>query len=194
VDGQCCVNSPHRSQSVAAMRTVGQARETAVALLAMQEVPVVLVDSNTEEFDAGWVFYYQSARYMVTKQLGDVLTGNAPIFVPRNGASPDFISYHRPTAESVEAFVCCGNANAAPNSEVELFGWEKGALKVSAIQAIRDRSPLGLAAVKEAVDTCLSGSPARVPTKSVAVARELASRLAGLGFVARVTYGMPVGA
>ncbi len=174
------------------MRTVGQAREAAVAHLAMNEVRVVLVDSNTEEFDAGWVFYYQSARYMVTQQLADVLAGNAPIFVPRNGAPPDFISYHRPTSESVEAFVCCGNANAAPNSEVELFGWEKGALKVSATQAIRECSSLGLAAAKEAIDSCLSGRPARAQTKSVAAARELASRLVGLGFIARITYGKPV--
>jgi len=89
----------------------------------MSEVPAVLVDSNTEEFDAGWVFYYQSAHYVVTKHPGDMLVGNAPIFVARNGASPVFISYHRPTSESVEAFVCRGNANAAPNPEVELLGW-----------------------------------------------------------------------
>ena len=174
------------------MRTAGQAREAAVAHLAMSEVPAVLVDSNTEEFDAGWVFYYQSAHYMVTKHPGDMLVGNAPIFVARNGASPDFISYHRPTLESVEAFVCCGNANAAPNPEVEFLGWKEGALKVSATQAIRECSSLGLAAAKEAVDACLSGTLARVQTKSVAAARELVSKLASLCFIARVTYGKTV--
>jgi hypothetical protein len=68
---------------------------------------------------------------------------------------------------------CCGNANAAPNPE--------------------ECSSLGLAAAKEAVDACLSGTPARVQTKSVAAARELVSKLAGLCFVARVTYGKTVG-
>jgi hypothetical protein len=178
------------------MRTVEQARESAVAHLAeaeLNQIAVVLLDSETEEFGAGWVFYYQSARHMVTKHLEDRLVGNAPIFVPRNGTPPDFISYHRPTSESVEAFVCCGNANAAPNPEVELLGWEEGALKVSATQAIRECSSLGLAGAKKAVDGCLSGTPARVRTTSVAAARELASKLVGLQFVARVTYGKTVG-
>jgi hypothetical protein len=174
------------------MRTIEEAREAAVAHLAVNEVPVVLVDSNTEEFDAGWVFYYQSARYVMTQRLEDMLAGNAPIFVPRNGAPPDYISYHRPTSESVEAFVRCGNANAAPNPEVELLGWKEGALEVSAIQAIRECSSFGLAAAKEAVDSCLSGNPARVQTKNVAAARELASKLVGICFIARVTYGTGV--
>jgi hypothetical protein len=173
------------------MRTVEQAREAAVAHLAKVEpnqAPVVVVDSITEEFGVGWVFYYQSARYMVTKDPRDGLVGNAPIFVPRNGAPPDFISYHRPTSESVEAFVYCGDANAAPNPEVELVGWKEGALKVSATQAIRDCSSLGLAAAKEVVDGCLSGIHARVQTTSVATARELAAVLTGLQFIARITY------
>ncbi len=175
------------------MRTAGEAREAAVAHLAMFEVPVVLVDTHTEEFDAGWVFYYQSAKYVVTKHLGDALAGNAPIFVARNGAPPQFISYHRPTSESMEAFACCGDANAAPNPEVELVGWSEGALKVSATQAIRECSSLGLAAAQGAVDACLCSTPTRVPTKGVAAARELVSKLTGLGFKARVTYGRTVG-
>jgi hypothetical protein len=174
------------------MRTAEQAREVAVAQLAASEFTEsepVLIDSTTEEFGAGWVYYYQSARYMQTRDPRDGMVGNAPLFVPRNGAQPEFISYHRPTSESVEAFVCCGSANAAPNAEVELLGWKEGALKVSATQAIRDCSSMGLAAAHEAVDQCLSGSAVRVPTGSVAAARELVSKLVHLKFVARVTYG-----
>lgn len=103
------------------------------------------------------------------------------------GAPPVTISYHRPTSESVEAFVCCGDANAEPNPEVELLGWKKGAVKVSATQAIRECSSLGLAAAKQAVERCLSGNPVRVQTKSVALARELVSKVAVIGFAARVT-------
>jgi hypothetical protein len=178
--------------TLAAMRTAEQARQVAVARLATSEfteLEPVLIDSKTEEFGAGWVYYYQSARYMRTRDPQDGLVGNAPLFVPRNGAQPEFISYHRPASESVEAFVCCGNANVAPNAEVELQGCNAGALKVSATQAIRESSPVGLAAAHEAVNQCIFGSAARVPTGSVAAARELVSKLAQLKFVARVTYG-----
>ena len=175
-----------------AMRTAEQAREVAVAQLAASEfieyMPV-LIESKTEEFAAGWVYYYQSARYLRTRDPHDGLVGNAPLFVPRNAAQPEFISHHRPTSESVEAFVCCGNANAAPNAEVELHGRNEGALKVSATQVIRECSSMGLAAAHEAVEQCLSGNAVRVSTGSVAAARELAFKLVRLKFVARITYG-----
>ena len=174
------------------MRTIEEARNAALAHLATgawSRTGAVLLESKTEEFSAGWVFYYQSAQYLATGNLQDALLGNAPLFVPRNDAPPSFISYHRPTSESMEAFVYCGNPNAVPNPEVELSGWKEGALKVSATQAIRECSSMGLAAAKEAVDLCLSGNPARVRTASVASARELVLKLEHLHFAARVTNG-----
>lgn len=149
----------------------------------------VLLDSKTEEFGSGWVFYYQSARYLHTQEVGDILLGNAPLFVARNGAKPTHIGYHRSTAESIEAFVSCGDPNANANAQVQLEGWEKGALAVSAVQAIRGHSSLGLAAAKLAVDQCLAGEVVRVDTPSVPAARELALELQRFHFTARVTYG-----
>src|SRR5689334_436209 len=123
------------------MRTFEEARKTALAMLTPH---LALLDSGTEEFRVGWVFYYQSARFIETGDLVDSVGGNAPIFVPRNGAPATFISYHRATTESMEAFSYCGDANARINPEVEITGWLPGALKVSAIQAIRTSSDLGL--------------------------------------------------
>ena len=149
----------------------------------------MLIDDKTQEFEAGWVYYYQSAQYIHSGDPQDGLLGNAPLFVPRNGAAPQVISYHRPPAESIAAFLYCGNANGKPNPEIELVGWTEGALKVSATQAIRGSSSLGLGAAKEAVDLCLSGRPAKVRTASVMAAHELVSKLSQLGFAAKVTYG-----
>ena len=174
------------------MRTAEQAREIAIARLRASEFgefEPLLIESKTEEFPAGWVYYYQSERYLRTRDPQDGLVGNAPLFVPRNGTQPEFISYHRPTSESIEAFVCSGNAKAEPNAEVELLGWNEGAFKVAATQAIREFSSLGLSAAHETIDRCLSGMVVRVPTGSVVAARELAAKLVSLRFVARVTYG-----
>jgi hypothetical protein len=174
------------------MRTVEQAREAAIAQLAasgLSDRDAALIESKTEQFDAGWVFYYQSPAYLQMRDPREMLVGNAPIFVPRNGAHPQYISYHRPTEQSVEAFVSCGNANGQLTSEVELTGWRDGAIKVSATQAIREFSLLGLGAAKEAIDLCLSKSSVRVQTRSVSAARELVSKLESLGFAANVVYG-----
>ena len=115
--------------------------------------------------------------------------GNAPLFVPRNGQPPQFVSCHRSTADSVDAFICCGDASAQANPEVELSGWSRETDKLSATQAIRECSSLGLGSAKKAVDACLSGSKARVSTASVAAARELVSKLTQLGLAAKLTYG-----
>jgi ribosomal protein L7/L12 len=174
------------------MRTSVQAREEALARLAaseFSETKPTLIDSKTEEFPAGWVYFYQSALFLRTNDIRESLVGNAPLFVPRNGAEPEFISYHRPTAESAEAFSYCGNASAKPNAEVELKGWRAGARKVSATQTIRARSSLGLAAAHEAVEQCLAGQVIKIRTGSVSAARELVSNLEALGFLAGITYG-----
>jgi len=168
------------------MRTAEQAREIALSML---DPHLALLDSRTEEFEVGWVFCYQSARFIETGEIADSVVGNAPIFVPRNGAPATFISYHRPTSESMEAFSYCGDANAQVNPEVEISGWLPGALKVSATQAIRTSSGLGLGTAKELVDQCLSGAVVRVRAPSIENARELVSELGRLHFISKVTYG-----
>jgi len=54
-------------RTLAAMRTVEQAREAAVAQLAatgLDEADAMLIDSKTEQFEAGWMFHYQSPGYI----------------------------------------------------------------------------------------------------------------------------------
>ncbi|PQA76550.1 hypothetical protein C5F53_16485 [Rhodoferax sp. TS-BS-61-7] len=151
-------------------------------------VELQLLSSKTEEFDVGWVFYYQSARYMKTGDFRNSVAGNAPLFVSRSDGHPFFVSYHRPLAESVAAFKACGNPNAKEVPEVFINGWRKDALVISAIQAVRQHSTLGLAQAKNAVDLCLASQPSIVSTLSVAEAKALVLALASAGFEARVRY------
>ena len=147
----------------------------------------VLTDS-TKEFDVGWVFYYQSARYVETEDFSELLVGNAPLFISRSDGHPFFVSYHRPLAESVAAYRACGNPNAQEVPAVCLTGWGKGALAVTAIQAVRQHSAVGLALAKSAVDACLANKSPVVSVRSVAEARALVVALASTGFEAHVLY------
>ncbi|VWD00086.1 YrhB domain-containing protein [Burkholderia contaminans] len=95
--------------------TAEQAKK--VAQLAITEAgwegcDAVVVDEYTQEFDVGWVFFYQSARFLETGEFGFSLVGNAPFFVSRVSGYSAFISYLRPVVESIDAFRVCGNANA----------------------------------------------------------------------------------
>lgn len=174
------------------VRTAEHARLVAQGVLAEESFSKyrpVLLESKTREFDEGWVYLYQSARFVETGDIADSLLENAPLFVPRNGASPCFISYHRSVADSMQAFRSCGNANACAIAQVRLSGWKPGPFVVPAIQAIRHHSPMSPAAAKEVIDACLAGNPAFVNTSTVTEARDLAVALASLQFEAEVTYG-----
>lgn len=43
----------------------------------------IVAEQNTREEDFGWVFFYDSERYMQTGEIGYALGGNAPIIVSR---------------------------------------------------------------------------------------------------------------
>jgi ribosomal protein L7/L12 len=71
-------------------------------------------------------------------------------------------------------------------TEVELTGWQRGALKVSATKAIREHTGLGLADAKGAVDICLDGQTTILKARDAAAARALVAQLNDLKFVARL--------
>ena len=148
----------------------------------------IVVDEYTQEFDVGWVFYYQSARFLETGEFGFSLVGNAPFFVSRLDGYTAFISYLRPVVESIEAFRACGDANAYQVAKVRLTGWLPGAEKVQAIQLFRRFTSLTLEEAKRAVDCCLASQNADIETSDVVSARDLVARLAAIGFLSAVVY------
>lgn len=151
-------------------------------------VALHLLSDKTQAFDVGWVFYYQSAGFIDTGDIHASVVGNAPLFVSSSDGHPFFLNYHRSLAESIAAYRACGNPNAKEVLEVRLTGWRKGALTVSAIQAVRQHSTVGLAQAKSAVESCLANQPTVVAVQSVAEARALVDALASIGFDSLVRY------
>ena len=47
------------------------------------EVPVVVLDHATKEFEFGWVFFYQSEEFVRTGNASAMLAGNSPLLVNR---------------------------------------------------------------------------------------------------------------
>jgi ribosomal protein L7/L12 len=171
--------------------TFPQAIEVAnrqLSSLSYDGVALQLLLDKTEEFDIGWVFYYQSASFIDTGDIRASVVGNTPLFISRSDGLPFFVGHHRPFVESMAAYRACGNPNAQEVPEVRLMGWRKGALTVSAIQAVRQHSAVGLAQAKKAVDSCLANQPTVISVPSVAEARALVLALASVGFEALVRY------
>ena len=64
----------------------GLARHQIATLAVDSGLDLVLRPELTAETDVGWVFFYESRRYLETHDEHDRLMGNAPILVARSGA------------------------------------------------------------------------------------------------------------
>ncbi|WP_321861545.1 YrhB domain-containing protein [Burkholderia cenocepacia] len=171
--------------------TAEQAKEVAQRAITKtvgEGCDAVVIDEYTQEFDVGWVFYYQSSRFLESGDMRDRLVGNAPLFVSRADGQATSISYHRPIAESIQAYHACGDTNGYEESQIRLMRWFVGANKVQAIRLIRQHSPVSLAEAKHAVDQCLAGHEVVVAARDVASAKQLAIDLAEVGFHGIVTF------
>lgn len=68
--------------------SLDQARRVAQAILesvALPDSDEAVIAGDPIEFDRGWVFTYDSKRYMESGDLSAALAGNAPIAVFRSG-------------------------------------------------------------------------------------------------------------
>lgn len=47
-------------------------------------IKLVIMTDQIQEYEFGWVFLYNSEKYLKTKDFNDMLVGNAPLIVDRN--------------------------------------------------------------------------------------------------------------
>jgi hypothetical protein len=81
----------------------GEARRKAQRLL--DESPGgPFVITGDQEFDAGWVFFYDSQQHQETGNLYDALAGNAPIFIDRETGQARPTGTARPIEEYVDEY------------------------------------------------------------------------------------------
>jgi hypothetical protein len=62
---------------------------------------LVVIEEMTIEKDFGWVFFYNSKKYLETQSFSDMIVGNAPILISRK----DGAMHETGTAEPVEYYV-----------------------------------------------------------------------------------------
>jgi len=57
--------------------------ESHISQIAGRETSFAILDARTVDFPFGWIFFYQSPRYLETREPSEVLAGNAPLIVDR---------------------------------------------------------------------------------------------------------------
>lgn len=65
---------------------------------------LVILDEHTIETDFGWVFFWNSKRYLGTGEFEHALAGNTPLIVDRRDGSVHSTSTAVPVEESIERY------------------------------------------------------------------------------------------
>jgi hypothetical protein len=65
---------------------------------------IVVDDSLTRDEDFGWVFFYNSNRYLQTRDSRHQLLGNAPIIVERTAGTVHVTGTAKPIDEYIDEF------------------------------------------------------------------------------------------
>ncbi len=66
--------------------------------------PFVVVDTDTIERPFGWVFFYNSKKFLETGEFTFRLAGNGPVIVDKHGGTVEFFGVSRPPLEIVEEY------------------------------------------------------------------------------------------
>jgi hypothetical protein len=95
------------------MLTRSQAKQLVQRQLASEvsgtDYEIAVIDSATLERHFGWVFFYQSKKYLLTGNYSDQLAGNAPLIVNRH--TGEVITTG--TAEPIEEYIASYEASLA---------------------------------------------------------------------------------
>ena len=73
-----------------------------------------IIDDQTEEYEFGWVFYYNSARYIETKDVKDMLVGHGPLLVDRNSSEIIETGSAHSAEFYINNYVSTGNPHQEP--------------------------------------------------------------------------------
>jgi Immunity protein 35 len=72
--------------------------------LAPPNDPFVIVDSDTIERQFGWVFFYNSKKFLETREFSYRLAGNGPIIVNKHDGSVEFCGTNEPPLKIIEDY------------------------------------------------------------------------------------------
>ena len=90
------------------MITVIEAKSIAYQYLAKLEIELGislnLIDSETIEKPFGWVFFYNSKKYLETRELSEMLAGNAPFIVDKNNGEIHETGTEKPIEDYIVKF------------------------------------------------------------------------------------------
>ncbi len=152
---------------------------------------LLVLEALTQEYDFGYVFFYDSERHVETQISEYAIGGNAPIIFEKTTGQMLVTGTANPIESYIEAYQNSGDPHSYPSASIKINGWSKGALVISAIKVLRIYdSRLGLAEAKRRLERVLDGSEVVLETSSAKAAREAVQDLIACHFLAEQLYDL----
>ena len=97
----------HLVQEAQKMNSIGSALPNYVN----PKVELQIIHESTETHDFGWVFFYNSKKYIETKDISDALGGNTPLIVDKSSQKIFATGTAHPVSHYVENYIRTGDPN-----------------------------------------------------------------------------------
>ena len=126
------------------MLTKDQCRELALKHLGIQnerESKTRILDKETLEFAFGWVFYWQSKKFLETGDIMFMYVGNAPVLVDKLKGTAQYTGTFAPTEHFIDMYLI--------QNYKERFTWS---IDNESLQTLQNKKTHWLNAVKKAYD------------------------------------------
>ena len=77
------------------------------------EIELQIITSSTQEHDFGWVFFYNSKKYLDSGDFRDALAGNSPLIIDRESGQ----LFETGTAHEIDYYISNFKNTGNPNNE-----------------------------------------------------------------------------
>ena len=155
------------------------------------EYPLSLFHDRTTEIKNGWIFFYQSTRFIQTRDRDHFLFGNAPLIVDSRRGSVLVTGTAGPTETYITNFEETGDPHIEAVDYVRIFGCRVGANKVEATKSIRLHTELRLERSKRCINDAIDDISTDIRMRTAESAEILCRRLDELGWNCQVLRGGP---
>ena len=167
----------------------GEARIAVAAHLDAAETDpgdaAVIVEDSTIERPWGWVFFYESRRFLDTGDDSARFGGNAPIIVEREtGKLLDTGTAH-PVEFYLNNYEATGDPHRRLGREIEINSTTGSRQSATAAKLLSRAASISLGEAKRGLDSVAPNNPFQIALPSPERALELCGALEPLGFVAR---------
>jgi len=150
---------------------------------------LALLTSETEEHDFGWVFFYNSSRFLQTGDFSYALVGNAPLLVERDTGRLLTLGTALPTEDYLDVYRVTGDPHGEVDHLVLVDGLPDGISTSEATLTLRRVLDLPMAQARNIALQLEGNETLTLRFDQSTDASELTERLRDEGFPFRMRRG-----